>query len=131
MKDFNILKRRFREFGGWRLAKEYAKLGIMPIVVKTFCRCVIRRESLRAIYSASREKVCPMLVAKYKHIIKESKAKYESEPLPHEHPKVVWWYWLQGEENAQEIVKACLSSLRKNLTQDYEIRVIDENNWTD
>lgn len=130
MKDFNILKRRFRDFGGWRLVKEYAKLGIVPVVVKTFCRCVIKHESLRVIYPAIREKVCPMLVAKYKHIIKESKAKYESESLPHEHPKVVWWCWLQGEENAPEIVKACLNSLRRNLPQDYEIRVIDETSWT-
>lgn len=129
MKDFNILKRRFREFGGWRLVKEYAKLGIVPVVVKTFCRCVIRRESLRAIYPAIRERVCPMLVAKYKHIIGESKARYDAETYPHEHPKVVWWCWLQGEENAPEIVKACLSSLRRNLPQDYEIRVIDETNW--
>ena len=37
MKDFNVLKRRFRDFDGWRLVKEYAKLGIVPIVVKTFC----------------------------------------------------------------------------------------------
>jgi hypothetical protein len=129
MKEYNLLKRRFREFGGWRLVKEYAKLGIVPVVVKTFCRCVIKHESLRVIYPAIREKVCPMLVAKYKHIIKESKAKYESETLTHEHPKVVWWCWLQGEENAPTIVKACLNSLRRNLPQDYEIRVIDESSW--
>lgn len=129
MKDLNILRRRFKEFGGWRLVKEYARLGVVPLAAKTFCRCVVRRESLKAIYPAIREKVCPMLVAKYKHIIHESKARYEAEALPHEHPKVVWWCWLQGEENAPEIVKACLNSLRKNLPQEYEIRVVDETNW--
>lgn len=129
MMEFKLLKRRFWEFGGWRLTKEYAKLGIVPDIIKTFFICILKRESLRAIYPAIRKKVCPMLVAKYKHIIWESKAKYEAESLPHEHPKVVWWCWLQGEENAPEIVKACLNSLRKNLPQEYEIRIIDEENW--
>lgn len=129
MIEFKLLRRRFREFGGLHLVKEYAKFGIVPIIIKTFFHSVIRRESLRAIYPAIRERVCPMLVAKYKHIIKESKAKYEVEPLPHEHPMVVWWCWLQGEESAPDIVKACLNSLRKNLPQEYEIRVIDETNW--
>lgn len=50
MKDLNIHKRRFREFDGWRLVKEYTKLGIGPVVIKTVCFCFIRRESLRAIY---------------------------------------------------------------------------------
>ena len=42
----------------------------------------------------------------------------------------VWWCWLQGEENAPELCKACLESLRKNL-KDREIIVITENNLWD
>lgn len=129
MKDFNILRKRFLEFGGWNLIKEYAKIGIVPIIIITFYRCVIKRESLRAIYPAIREKVCPMLVAKYTHIIKDSKVKYEAETLSHEHPKIVWWCWLQGEENAPKVVKTCLNSLRNNLPTYYKIRIVNENNW--
>lgn len=36
MLDLSILKRRFREFGGWRLVKEYARLGLIPVIVKSF-----------------------------------------------------------------------------------------------
>ena len=39
----------------------------------------------------------------------------------------VWWCWLQGEENAPEIQKICLDSLRKRLT-DREIIIITKNN---
>lgn len=129
MIDFNILKRRFREFGGWRLVKEYAKLGLVMPVVKELCRCVVKRKSLKAIYPVVRSKVCPMLIARYKHILKENKQKYTTTELTHEHPKIVWWCWLQGEENAPAIITACLNSLRKHLPSDYDIRIIDNQNW--
>ncbi len=40
----------------------------------------------------------------------------------------IWWCWLQGEENAPSLNKACLSSLRKNLP-DREIIVITNDNY--
>ena len=40
----------------------------------------------------------------------------------------VWWCWLQGEENAPDLNKACLNSLRKNL-KDRKIIVITEDNY--
>lgn len=129
MMELKLLRRRFREFGGWRLIKEYAKMGIVSVIVKTFCKCIIQRESLRAIYPAIRKRVCPRLVSKYRHIIQESKKQYENEQWTHEHPKVVWWCWLQGEDHAPAMAKACLRSLRKHLAYDYEIRVINERTW--
>ena len=41
--------------------------------------------------------------------------------------KVVWWCWLQGEELAPPLCKACLNSIRKNLPE-YEIRIITSEN---
>jgi len=41
--------------------------------------------------------------------------------------EVVWFCWLQGIENAPELVKACLKSLRENV--DAEIKVLDERNY--
>lgn len=129
MLDLSILHRRFHEFGGWRLVKEYARLGLVPVIVKNFCRCILKGQSLKAIYPVVRGKVSPMLVSRYKPIIAESKQRYEMTDLLHEHPKIVWWCWLQGLDNAPDVVKACLRSLQKHLPKDYEIRVIDEHNW--
>jgi hypothetical protein len=42
----------------------------------------------------------------------------------------VWWCWLQGEEDAPELCKANLNSLRKNL-KGRDIIVITEDNWSD
>ncbi len=42
----------------------------------------------------------------------------------------IWWCWLQGEEKAPELCKACLNSLRKNLPE-HEIIVITDENYSD
>ena len=39
--------------------------------------------------------------------------------------KIVWWLWLQGFENAPEIVKCCCNSLKAHFN-DYKIIVVDE-----
>lgn len=41
--------------------------------------------------------------------------------------KNIWWCWLQGEDNAPDLCKSCLQSVRKNFP-DYNITVITENN---
>lgn len=41
---------------------------------------------------------------------------------------IIWWCWLQGEENAPALCKACLHSLRKNFPQ-YKIIVITNENF--
>jgi hypothetical protein len=46
----------------------------------------------------------------------------------HEYSNKVWWCWLQGEEKAPELNKACLNSLRKTLL-DREIVVISDKNY--
>lgn len=42
-------------------------------------------------------------------------------------PKVIWWCWLQGEDNAPALCRACLNSLRRHMS-DYEIKIITEQN---
>lgn len=47
-----------------------------------------------------------------------------------ERSKIIWWCWLQGEENAPQLCKVCLNSLRNNFP-DYEIKIItDENKFS-
>lgn len=45
-------------------------------------------------------------------------------------PKIFWWCWFQGEENAPPLCKVCLKSLRKNYP-DYKINVITQENISD
>lgn len=88
--------------------------------------------------------VCPLkdnytltearLDEKYRHYY-EKKYRRFIEQLPkykntHKYSNKVWWCWLQGEEQAPELCKACLASLRKNL-KNRDITVITKDNYSD
>lgn len=45
-------------------------------------------------------------------------------PVDNEPPRIIWWCWLQGADQAPEICKACLASLRQELPN-YDIRIVD------
>ncbi len=122
--DFTKLITRFQQFGGMRIVWQYAKLGVLPVVVSGFVRCLVKRQSFKAIYPEVLKRVEPFLVERFQI----SGLKYQGNNLLHEHPRVIWWCWLQGLVNAPEIVKACYRSLQINLN-DYEIKVIDAENW--
>lgn len=65
-----------------------------------------------------------LLKKKYSNILKEiSWNKENLEPVP----KRIWICWFQGEENAPDIVKICIASVRKNFSE-YNIVVITEKN---
>ncbi len=126
--DFQKLTTRFKQFGGLKLVWQYAKLGVLPVVVRSFFRCLHKRQSFKTIYPEVLRKIEPVLVMRYESILRCKKKKVRSKKLKHEHPKVIWWCWLQGLEKAPNIVKACHRSLLKYL-KDYEIRIIDSENW--
>jgi hypothetical protein len=72
-----------------------------------------------------RAKAYGYLHKKYKKFLKEipmykSTSKYSD---------YIWWCWLQGEENAPDLNKACLNSIRRNL-KDKKIVIITENNYS-
>ena len=127
--DFHKLTTRFKQFGGVRLVWQYTKLGVLPVVVQEFFRCLIKRQSFKTIYPEVLKRVEPMLVAMFGSMVQEFKEFNGTKKLTHEHQKVIWWCWLQGFDNTPEIVMACHGSLKSNLI-DYEIRIIDSGNWS-
>lgn len=48
---------------------------------------------------------------------------YDKSWTNEEIPKIIWWCWLQGEDQIPELPKICLNSVRKNLP-DYKIKII-------
>ena len=144
--DFKKLITRYRQFGGFRLVVEYAKLGMQGTVVKGFFKCLIKRQSFKAIYPGVLRRVEPMLVAKYSHIVEEFKSSSTSEATKSitrvqtntdctnqtdnasTGSATVWFCWLQGIDDAPEIVKACYNSIKRNIPN-REMKVIDAKNW--
>ena len=133
--DFQKLITRYKQFGGAKLAWQYAKLGAMPIVLKGMWRFTVKGswfkvgvfQCCKGLYGEVIRRVEPFLIQKYGSMVQEFKKFNSSRELKHEHPKVIWWCWLQGIENASSIVKVCFNSL-KHLTG-YSLVVIDNANW--
>lgn len=127
--DFNKLATRFKQFGGFRLVVEYAKLGVIGAVAKGFFRCLVKRQSFKQIYPEVLWRMEPFLIDKYAPVVSSFKLQVSGD-LEHKRSKLIWFCWLQGIDQAPEIVKACYNSLKRHLT-DREIKIIDIENWKD
>lgn len=138
--DLKKLITRYKQFGGAKLVWQYAKLGALGPAIKAGVRCLLKRQSFKAIYPEVLRKIEPYLVSRYGSVLRSKKEEVRGKSYNHEHPKVIWWCWLQGIENAPSIVKACFNSLMREfkgsrvqevqgLNDGYEIKVIDGENW--
>lgn len=125
--DYHKLASRYKQFGGFRLVIEYAKLGVLWPAVKAGVRCLLRRQSFKGIYPEVLRKIEPYLVKRYAQVLQSKKEEVRCKSYKEDHPKIIWWCWLQGLDEAPQIVKACFNSL-KQLTG-YSLKVIDNSNW--
>ena len=134
MKDFDKFKTRFVQFGGMRLVCQYVHMGVFWTGVKALLRCVVSGKSLKAAYPAVTERVDEILIERYRHILDENKDRF-SKANPNSGKRresavsrIIWSAWLQGLDNAPEMVNVCLESHQKHLPG-YEFRVLDMENY--
>ena len=134
MKDFDKFKKRFVQFGGWRLILQYARMGVLWTGVKALIRCVVSGKSFKAAYPAVTERVDEILIERYRHILDENKDRFSKanpnsgKPRESAVSRIIWSAWLQGLDNAPEMVNVCLESHQKHLPG-YEFRVLDMENY--
>ena len=124
------LSKRFRQFGGFRLVSTYFRLGLLGVFLKHGFQVLRGKQSIADAYSQIQSKVVPHIKIQYEVVLKELIAKYSKEELPQSHSNKVWVCWLQGMEQAPEIVKVCHASLKRHL-KDREIVVITSENIND
>lgn len=126
--NISKLRFRFRQFGGWRLVREYLRLGLGPMVVWQLIKKTATLSPYKEIYPELIDRVNPYLAEKYSLLIESFVEKYNSMSLEHKRSNIVWFCWLQGMENAPELVKACLESQRKYMPE-REFRIITLENY--
>lgn len=125
MKDFDRLIARFWEFGGWRLVWQYAKMGVLWVAVKELIRCALTGRSVKTVYPVVTKLFDEKLIKKY-----ETQSEIATKTKrPSAYDNSIWFCWLQGIENAPELVKKCLESQREAFGE--EVTVLDESNYTD
>lgn len=77
--DYHKLASRYKQFGGFSLVIEYAKLGALWLAVKAGVRCLLKRQSFKAIYPEVLRKIEPFLIQKYGSKVQEFKKFNSSE----------------------------------------------------
>ena len=113
---------------------QYARMGVLWTGVKALIRCVVSGKSFKAAYPAVTERVDEILIERYRHILDENKDRF-SKANPNSGKRrestvsrIIWSAWLQGLDNAPEMVNVCLESHKKHLPG-YEFRVLDMENY--
>lgn len=127
MTVFSRLFRRFRQFGGFRLIWEYIKLGAFSEFLRQGFAVVRKKRTITDAYSKIQAKVVPHIRMRYECLLLELIEKYSKSNRVNKKSNIVWVCWLQGMEEAPEIVTVCYASLQRYL-KDKEIVVITQKN---
>ncbi len=128
MKDLDRLKARLREFGGWRLVWTYVRMRVLGTGMKALAGCLLRGESFKKAYPKIRQRVDCILLRRYGHLL--SDIPVDGNAVGETLPKIIWTCWLQGEDKAPALVKACMQSQRVHLAG-YEHRVLTLQNYSE
>lgn len=73
MKDFDKLRTRLVQFGGWQQVWQYARMGVLWTGVKSLVSCAASGRSLKSAYPTITKQVDKILVRRYCHILGENK----------------------------------------------------------
>lgn len=119
------LLQTFNKVGGISLLKEYARNGVLPYVCLQLAISGFSKKSLEIVRNGVSLKIYHKLRKRYKKALDEFDNNYQG--LQQNHSKKVWVCWMQGMENAPELVQRCFRSLEDNL-KDREIVLITSSN---
>lgn len=120
--------RRFIEFGSFRLLREYMRMGLIGEIGCRLVKNMLNGRSLKSVYPYIADKVDPILIKRYGHlaVVDDNVGNCNTEG----HSDKLWFCWLQGIDDAPDLVKACLASQRMFL-KDREFVVISLANYKD
>lgn len=121
----------YKKVNGGKVLKEYARSHVLFHALALTALEGTSKKSLEIVRESVSNKVVKRLRKQYAPFIAEFKKSEEKRSeLPHEHSNRVWVCWLQGMEEAPEIVKKCYQSLLDNL-DDREIVLLTNKNYKD
>lgn len=114
---------RFREFGGMRLVRQYARMGVLGTAVKEGC-CVLMGRDKDAAYAHVARVANRWLETRYRDV-----EALDCNPMPGHEPKRrrVWQCWLQGMEQRPKLVRQCMESQRRGMPDCEFVEITEEN----
>jgi len=116
---------RFKQLGSFRLLHEYARYGILRKSVTITLQGFLKGKELKVIYTEILRFITPAIEKRYRPNIPVVINRYKNVKVSNEKSNFVWFCWLQGLENAPELVKRCYANLDYYL-KDRQLVVVDE-----
>lgn len=117
----------FKKAGGKDVLKKYWHAHVLFFAMFETLLLGFSKKSLEIVRLAVDQKILCKLRRKYRPFIKEYQKNVQND-MERKQSNKVWICWLQGIENAPEMVKICYQSLEKNL-HDKEIVLLTEENY--
>lgn len=119
------IKNKVKQYGIVDSLKTYFKLGILLYAFFIFLFVKKDKTGLEQFREILNNKIFEKLYKKNRKHLKN--AINNNVMLENRIPKKVWFFWMQGLENAPELVKVCFNSIKKNLNG-YEIILLTKEN---
>lgn len=116
----------FKRVGGFNIIKEYIRSHVFLTMLFQFLILGPSKKALEIVRLSAQLKIQKRLQKKYKSVLE--KIDYEKINNKEQRKnKTIWICWLQGIENAPDLVKVCYESVCENL-QDWDIVVVTSDN---
>lgn len=127
-KDLKKIRQIFSKAGGFSLIGEYWRGHVLIFAVFEAVLLGFRKKSLEILRLSINNRLLNKLRRSYKNKIDRLVEDYSNNQFEHKSTKTIWVCWLQGIENAPDLVKICLKSLKSNLTAS-DIVILDSSNY--
>lgn len=121
------LKETFKKQGGMQLVKNYLRAGVMSYAISQLFLTGRSRKALELLRLGTQLKVYQKVRKKYWQTLRDFDAMYKEPALSQKPAQRVWICWMQGIENAPELVQRCYASIKEHVT-DREIVLITAEN---
>ena len=127
MKNFLAL---FKKVGGASVLRQYLRAHVLFFALVQTALNGFSKKALEIVRLAVDHRIYKRLAKKNRKFIQEFVQAHPAESCQLTHNPVIWTIWLQGMENAPQVVQKCYQSMCKHIT-DRPIVVITEDNFKD
>ena len=120
----------FKRAGGKTLVRQYGRSGVLPYAAIQTAMNGFKLKDLEIVRLAVDNRIFKRLKRKYRKFIANFVQEHPAENCQQKHNPIIWTIWLQGMDEAPEVVQKCYASMCEHIT-DRPIVVITEDNFRD
>lgn len=128
MKD---LKDKFKRAGGTQILQQYCRAHVLSYAALQVALQGTSQTSLEIVRLSVNNRILGRLRKKYRPYIEEYLRREKAKAAkPRKRADHIWILWLDGMENAPELVQTCCRSVRENFPEE-KVHILTEENYRD